>query len=358
MTTRSVLHFRDVGIGDVADRRRQGRQPRRAAAGGHPRAHRLRGDDGGLPADRRAPHRPRRAGPARVAALDPADADGLAAVTAEIRDGPGVRAAARRGRRGGHRGVRGAVRGVRRPRPAGRRPVERDQRGQRRGQLRRAAGHLPVGARGRLGARARPPLLGEPLQRRVGDLPAASRHPGDRPGDGRRRPADGRRPQLGRDVHPQPADRRPVGGRHRRQLGPRLRRRQRRRHPRLVRGQQGDRRDQAERGHQDPLAPARPVRLRRGRDRRAGRAAGPSLDLRRRRSPNWSRSPGRSRRTTAARRTSSGRSDDRGGETSSCCRAGRRRCGRTRTATAKAAPAARPFDHVFNLLGGKRPSEG
>jgi pyruvate, water dikinase len=26
--------------------------------------------------------------------------------------------------------------------------------------------------------------------------------------------------------------------------------------------------------------------------------------------------------------------------------------------TARAAPAPRPFDHVFNLLGGKRPSEG
>jgi pyruvate,water dikinase len=27
-----------------------------------------------------------------------------------------------------------------------------------------------------------------------------------------------------------------------------------------------------------------------------------------------------------------------------------------REATRTAAPAARPFDHVFNLLGGKRPS--
>jgi pyruvate,water dikinase len=29
-----------------------------------------------------------------------------------------------------------------------------------------------------------------------------------------------------------------------------------------------------------------------------------------------------------------------------------------RDAARKAAPAARPFDHVFNLLGGKRPSDG
>jgi pyruvate,water dikinase len=29
-----------------------------------------------------------------------------------------------------------------------------------------------------------------------------------------------------------------------------------------------------------------------------------------------------------------------------------------RDAARTAAPAARPFDHVFNLLGGKRPSDG
>ena len=74
-------------------------------------------------------------------------------------------------------------------------------------------------------------LLGEPVQRRVGDLPAA---PGDRrggPGDGRGRPADGRLPQLRGHVHPKPAHRRPFGHRRRRAAGAWLGGGQRRRHP-------------------------------------------------------------------------------------------------------------------------------
>src|SRR5829696_1041056 len=222
-----------------ADRRRQGRQPRRAVARRYPGASRVRGDDGGLPADRRAPHRPRRADPR---ARGRARSHGRRRARRRHRGGAGgagVRAPTGGGRPGRHRGVRGVVRGVRRPHPAGRRPVECDQRGQRGGQLRRAPGHLPVGARRRIGARARAPLLGEPLQHRVGDLPAAPWRPRDRPRDGRRRPADGGRPQLRRDVHPQPPERRQVRRRHRRQLGPGLGSRQRRRHPRLLRRQQG-----------------------------------------------------------------------------------------------------------------------
>ena len=140
--------------------------------------------------------------------------------------------------------------------------------------------------------------------------------------------------QLRRDVHPQPAHRRPLGGRHRRELGPRLGGGRRRRHARLVRGQQGHRGDQPGGRWRPRPAGTSPIPGGRGgRERRAGRSCGTSRRSATTRSPSSSRSPGGSRRTTAARRTSSGRCTRRRhrGERRSCCRAGRRRCGRRRT---------------------------
>ena len=142
-----------------------------------------------------------------------------------------------------------------------------------------------------------------------------------------------------------------------------LGRRQRRRHPRLVRGQQGHRRDRpADRGDQDPLAPARSV---------AATA--------------WSRPTCR-----PSCRTCPSLSDDEIAELVAIARQveahygcpqdiewavartappGRTSCllqSRPETVWAEkdaarrqgAAPAARAFDHVLNLLGGKRPVGG
>ena len=60
------LASRDVGLGDAATVGGKGGQPRRADRGRHRRAARLRGDDGGLPAGRRAPDRGTAADAARA----------------------------------------------------------------------------------------------------------------------------------------------------------------------------------------------------------------------------------------------------------------------------------------------------
>ena len=192
ITTRTGAALRRRGHPGRAVRRRQGRQPRGAAARRHPRARRLRGHDGGLPVGDLGP-RPRSS---RVTALDPADATAVAAACADLRARGRVGAAAGGGRRGGDLRLRRALCRGRERAAAGRGALQRHERGFRRCQLRRPAGHLPVGARRRRGGRAGPPLLGEPLQRRVGDLPAAAHHPRAGPGHGGGRPADGRLPQL------------------------------------------------------------------------------------------------------------------------------------------------------------------
>ena len=67
----------------------------------------------------------------------------------------------------------------------------------------------------------------------------------DERGDGRRRPADGRRRGLGRDVHVQPGERRPEHGRRQRELGARPRGGRRRGDARRLPRQQGDARGRA-----------------------------------------------------------------------------------------------------------------
>ena len=81
-------------------------------------------------------------------------------------------------RYGGARRARGG--GGRR---AGGGALERRRRGQRAGDVRRPAGHLPVGARSRGGVRRGPRLLGQPLQR-AGDLLPRRLGDGARAGDG------------------------------------------------------------------------------------------------------------------------------------------------------------------------------
>ena len=61
----------------------------------------------------------------------------------------------------------------------------------------------------------------KPLQPSCDHVSGAARRADRRAGDGRRRPADGRRRGLRRDVHLQPGERRPEHGRDQRELGPR-----------------------------------------------------------------------------------------------------------------------------------------
>ena len=86
---------------------------------------------------------------------------------------------------------------------------------------------------------ARTPLLGEPVHRSRHRLPdRAGLRPGQR-GDECRRAADAAAAGRRGRVHPQPAERRPVAGRHRRVLGLRRGRGQRRGHPGQFPGRQG-----------------------------------------------------------------------------------------------------------------------
>jgi hypothetical protein len=102
--------------------------------------------------------------------------------------------------------IRGALRWPA-GRSAGRGPLVGHQRGQQRGEFRRASGHLSVDPWRRVCAARGSRLLGEPLQRRVGQLSAPIQVAGRGFGDGRDRSADGRLALLGRHVHPQLADR-------------------------------------------------------------------------------------------------------------------------------------------------------
>ncbi len=76
-------------------------------------------------------------------------------------------------------------------------------------------------------ARTHQPVLGVPVHRAGGGLPGGARHRPPAGADGRRRPAHGRGPGVGRDVHGRPRDVRPDGrrrGGHRRPgRGPGLR---------------------------------------------------------------------------------------------------------------------------------------
>ena len=106
-----------------------------------------------------------------------------------------------------------------RGRSARRGPLVGHQRGQRRGEFRRAAGHLSLDPRRRERAARGARLLGEPLQRRVGQLSPPIQVAGRGFGDGRSRSAHGQLALLGRHVHAQPADRRPFRDRDRERAG-------------------------------------------------------------------------------------------------------------------------------------------
>ena len=128
-------------------------------------------------------------------------------------------------------------------------------------------------------------------------------------GDGRHRPADGRRRGLGRAVHVQPRERRPEHGRGERELGPRDRGRRRR-------GDAG--RLPREQGHRRGRAPDRELEAGRVRPRRGGSRNGAAGGARtsdgkrpvstRRSSPRSSRSPAGWSATSGPIRTWSGRS--------------------------------------------------
>ena len=119
--------------------------------------------------------------------------------------------------------------------------LQRAGRGQRRGDVRRPAGHLPVGARGRRGLRC-----GHASAGRACTAPRRSPTAG---GFGVEKPAMGVTVQLmvdaavaRRDVHLQPGERGPQHGRDQRQLGTGPGRRRRRGHARRLPRQQGHRR--------------------------------------------------------------------------------------------------------------------
>ncbi len=235
--------------------RREGREPRRAGPGRRRGAARVRGHRRGVrrrhgrdrpggalraevsrrctrPTWRGSPRRP--PGCARWSRAAPLPAEVAAAISEAYAALSGCDGA---GGAGSGRGRRGALVG--------------DGRGQRRRVVRRAAGHLP----GRAAARAAvlehvAPLLGVPVQRRVGRLPAPPRPARGRSVDGRRRAAHGRAARRRRDVHPVPGHRRPFGGGDRGHLGPRLGARLRRRDAGLVGHQQDHRRD-----HRPPRLP-------------------------------------------------------------------------------------------------------
>ena len=205
--------------------------------------------------------------------------------------------------------LRRVGRAGRQRRAAGRGPLERARRGQPGRDLRRPAGDLPLGARRRSRLRRRARLLGEPLQPAGDHVPRPARAGGGGAGDGRRRPADGRRRGLGRDVHVQPGERRPEHGRGQRELGARPRGRRRRGDARRLPRQQGDARGRAR---------ARP-RARTSSTCPTPAAAAPSASTCRRsgarsrastgrRSTRSSSSAGASSATSAPTRTSSGRS--------------------------------------------------
>ena len=82
-------------------------------------------------------------------------------------------------------------------------------------------------------------------------LPRGARRREARAGDGRDRPADGRRRGLGRDVHLQPRQRRPEHGRAQRELGARDRGRRRRDDAGRLPGQQGHGRGRAPDGERE-----------------------------------------------------------------------------------------------------------
>ena len=141
----------------------------------------------------------------------------------------------------------------------------------------------------------------------------------DRAGDGRDRPADGRRRGLGRDVHLQPGQRRPEHGRAQRELGARDRGRRRRDDPGRLPRQQGHRRGRApDREREGDRVRAGRRRARHGaawRCRRIGaRSRASTRPARRARRGR----AGASSATSARTRTSSGRSRAAGRSRSRC----------------------------------------
>ena len=161
---------------------------------GHPRAARLRGDDGGVPAaidaarPRTARHRARRvAGASTWPTIAP-----LAAATARVRGGRRAAPLPRRGRRRGDRELRGAVRRVRRAElPVAVRSSATSEDSAEASFAGLQDTYLWVRGADAVLDQVRA-LLGEPVQRRVGRPTGAARASRRRPGDGRRRPADGR----------------------------------------------------------------------------------------------------------------------------------------------------------------------